>query len=134
MSRDPKTYDKLSTERPLEQETSPRAYVAGSLSANEAPTVTLRRLRDEAEIHAISVALEKTRWNRKRAAELLRISYRGLLYKIRQHNITSTTVSRLASLLGTTSANGGEETNTASGITNESGLSSGFAENTSKLR
>jgi hypothetical protein len=33
-------------------------------------------------------ALEETRWNRKRATRLLGISYRGLLYKIRQHGIT----------------------------------------------
>lgn len=49
---------------------------------------SLRVLRAEAEVHAISRALEYTGWNRKRAAQILRISYRGLLYKIRQHNIT----------------------------------------------
>jgi len=52
------------------------------------PDSSLRSFRVEAEIHAISRALEHTRWNRKRAAQLLRISYRSLLYKIRQHNIT----------------------------------------------
>ena len=50
--------------------------------------VTLRTLRAETEMQAISQALEETGWNRKRAAQLLSISYRGLLYKIRQHNIT----------------------------------------------
>jgi DNA-binding NtrC family response regulator len=50
--------------------------------------VTLRTLRAETEMQAISHALEQTGWNRKRAAKLLSISYRGLLYKIRQHNIT----------------------------------------------
>lgn len=49
---------------------------------------SLRSFRDEAEIHAISNALKQTGWNRKRAAQLLSISYRGLLYKIRRHNIT----------------------------------------------
>jgi transcriptional regulator with GAF, ATPase, and Fis domain len=49
---------------------------------------SLRSFRDEAEIHAISSALKQTGWNRKRAAQLLAISYRGLLYKIRRHNIT----------------------------------------------
>ena len=48
---------------------------------------SLRSFRDEAEIHAISNALKRTGWNRKRAAQLLSISYRGLLYKIRRHNI-----------------------------------------------
>jgi DNA-binding NtrC family response regulator len=50
----------------------------------------LRELRTEAEVHAISRALEYAGWNRRRAAELLCISYRGLLYKIRQYNITAT--------------------------------------------
>jgi len=52
------------------------------------PESSLRSFRDEAEIHAISSALRQTGWNRKRAAQLLSISYRGLLYKIRRHNIT----------------------------------------------
>lgn len=52
--------------------------------------LSLRSFRDEAEIHAINIALEQTGWNRKRAAKLLSISYRGLLYKIRRHNITPT--------------------------------------------
>jgi two-component system response regulator AtoC len=52
----------------------------------------LRTLKDETELHAITRALEETHWNRKRAARLLKISYRGLLYKIRQHGITRTTM------------------------------------------
>lgn len=57
-------------------------------SAPSGARVTLRTLRAEAETQAISQALRQTGWNRKRAAQLLSISYRGLLYKIRQHNIT----------------------------------------------
>jgi DNA-binding NtrC family response regulator len=49
---------------------------------------SLRSLRVEAEINAISRTLEHTGWNRRRAAQLLSISYRGILYKIRQHNLT----------------------------------------------
>lgn len=56
--------------------------------ASSVPESSLRSFRDEAEIHAISSALKQTGWNRKRAARLLSISYRGLLYKIRRHNIT----------------------------------------------
>jgi len=48
----------------------------------------VRNLKVEAEIPAITKALAETNWNRKRAAQLLNISYRGLLYKIRQHGIT----------------------------------------------
>jgi DNA-binding NtrC family response regulator len=48
---------------------------------------TLRSMRAAAEILAIRQALQETGWNRKRAAQLLSISYRGLLYKLRQHSI-----------------------------------------------
>jgi DNA-binding NtrC family response regulator len=51
---------------------------------------TLRRVLDEAEAQVIQRALQYTGWNRKRAAGLLKISYRGLLYKIRRHNLTPT--------------------------------------------
>jgi|HubBroStandDraft_6_1064221.scaffolds.fasta_scaffold246990_2 DNA-binding NtrC family response regulator len=50
--------------------------------------LSLRNFRNEAEVHAIHSALAQTGWNRKRAAKLLSISYRCLLYKIRRHNIT----------------------------------------------
>lgn len=52
--------------------------------------LSLRSFRNEAEIHAINFALRQTGWNRKRAARLLSISYRSLLYKIRRHNIAPT--------------------------------------------
>ena len=38
----------------------------------------------QAERDLISLALERTRWNRKRAARDLQISYKSLLYKIKQ--------------------------------------------------
>jgi len=41
----------------------------------------------EAESSAISEALTHTHWNRKRAAELLGISYKALLYKIKQYGL-----------------------------------------------
>jgi transcriptional regulator with PAS, ATPase and Fis domain len=46
-----------------------------------------RSAKDEAEGEAIRQALEQTNWNRKRAATLLQISYKALLYKIRQYGI-----------------------------------------------
>jgi transcriptional regulator with PAS, ATPase and Fis domain len=48
---------------------------------------TLRRMKAQMELLAIGRALSLTRWNRKQAAKLLKISYRSLLYKIRQHNL-----------------------------------------------
>ena len=60
----------------------------GSAEHGQGNPPSLRSLRVEAEIYAISRTLEYTGWNRRRAAQLLSISYRGILYKIRQHNLT----------------------------------------------
>jgi DNA-binding NtrC family response regulator len=46
-----------------------------------------RGAKDEAEAAAITQALDQTNWNRKQAAILLKISYKALLYKIRQYGI-----------------------------------------------
>jgi DNA-binding NtrC family response regulator len=66
--------------------TKVRGKEMGNGNAEKPPS--LRSLRVEAEIYAISKTLEYTGWNRRRAAQLLSISYRGILYKIRQHNLT----------------------------------------------
>jgi two-component system response regulator AtoC len=47
----------------------------------------VRGLKDEAEMEAIANALEKTNWSRKEAARLLGISYKALLYKMRQFKL-----------------------------------------------
>ncbi len=49
-----------------------------------------RNAKDGAEAEAIARALEETNWNRKQAAALLKISYKALLYKIRQYGIAQT--------------------------------------------
>ena len=49
----------------------------------------VRSLKDEAEMEAIADALEKTNWCRKDAAKMLGISYKALLYKMRQFNLDS---------------------------------------------
>jgi DNA-binding NtrC family response regulator len=46
-----------------------------------------RYAKGEAERGAIAQALEQTHWNRKAAARLLNISYRGLLYKIQEYRL-----------------------------------------------
>jgi two-component system, NtrC family, response regulator AtoC len=46
-----------------------------------------RNAKGEAERIAIAHALEQTHWNRKAAARLLNISYRGLLYKIQEYRL-----------------------------------------------
>ncbi len=47
----------------------------------------VRGLKEDAELEAIARALDKTNWNRKQAAVELRISYKALLYKIKQYGI-----------------------------------------------
>ena len=47
-----------------------------------------RSARENAEAHAIIRALQQTNWNRRQAAEQLKISYKALLYKIREYEIT----------------------------------------------
>jgi two-component system response regulator AtoC len=67
------------------QRTSPRDE---SLPPREQGLKALvRGLKDEAEMEAIADALEKTRWCRKDAAKMLGISYKALLYKMRQFNL-----------------------------------------------
>jgi len=71
---------------------------AGQNVVNEVPAVApkskpqdlkslVRSLKDEAEAEAISRTLNETKWNRKEAARKLNISYKALLYKIRQFNL-----------------------------------------------
>jgi DNA-binding NtrC family response regulator len=47
----------------------------------------LRNLKGGAESAAIAQTLEGTGWNRKAAASDLQISYKALLYKIKQYNL-----------------------------------------------
>lgn len=63
--------------------------VSDSIGNGDEPIASLRSVRAETEVKAILAALKRTGWNRKQAARLLSISYRGLLYKIRQHKLES---------------------------------------------
>jgi len=46
-----------------------------------------KKAAEEAERKIIQNALQETHWNRKRAAQLLRVSYKALLYKIQKYHI-----------------------------------------------
>ena len=72
---------------------SPEAARAASAKAHETGDLKMlvRSIKDEAEHDAISHALKRTKWNRKEAARLLNISYKALLYKIRQYNLDQQT-------------------------------------------
>jgi len=72
-----------------------RGGIAGASTPSPAPSKTsdgdlkslVRGLKDKAEIKAISEALQRTNWNRKAASRLLNISYKALLYKIREYGL-----------------------------------------------
>jgi two-component system response regulator AtoC len=69
------------------QRTAPRAE--STAPKDMGLKALVRGLKDEAEMEAIAEALEKTRWCRKDAAKMLGISYKALLYKMRQFNLDS---------------------------------------------
>ena len=48
-----------------------------------ASSLTLNHLKQVAENRLIRKVLERTRWNRKEAAQILQISYKALLYKMK---------------------------------------------------
>jgi DNA-binding NtrC family response regulator len=60
----------------------------------------VQSVKSEAEKNAISAALEKTGWNRKAAARLLKVSYRTLLYKIEQFQMRAPDASLIAGNAG----------------------------------
>jgi two-component system, NtrC family, response regulator AtoC len=66
-------------------------FARADVRANEEKSslkVLVRNAKGETERNAIEQALEQTHWNRKAAAHLLHISYRGLLYKIQEYRLS----------------------------------------------
>jgi len=93
-----KRYLVLGDETLAASELQPRSDGGGGLHADNRNTAGVadsagglkslsRNAKDGAEAEAIARALEETNWNRKQAAALLQISYKALLYKIRQYGI-----------------------------------------------
>jgi DNA-binding NtrC family response regulator len=63
------------------------AQNADGFDGNSGLKHLVRNLKDGAESAAIARSLEATGWNRKAAASDLQISYKALLYKIKQYNL-----------------------------------------------
>ncbi|MGC1424504.1 MAG: sigma-54 dependent transcriptional regulator [Terracidiphilus sp.] len=61
--------------------------VPAPLNENAGMRSVVRDMKDRAEALMIKDALEVSGWNRRHAAKYLNISYRGLLYKIQQHQL-----------------------------------------------
>ena len=76
------------------QRTSPRQESV--VPTEQGLKALVRGLKDEAEMEAIADALEKTRWCRKDAARMLGISYKALLYKMRQFKLDTPRTRKVA--------------------------------------
>jgi two-component system, NtrC family, response regulator AtoC len=101
------------------QRTSPRQEPA--VPREQGLKALVRGLKDEAEMEAIADALEKTRWCRKDAAKMLGISYKALLYKMRQFNLDTPRARRSSAdkSAGTAGGTGTEETAPVGATRNE---------------
>ena len=71
-------------------QTSSFGHSGNGGSDSESLRSLLRSVKSEAERNAIALALEKTGWNRKAAARLLKVSYRTILYKIDHYHMIPT--------------------------------------------
>lgn len=69
----------------------PAPTPASTVTATSSPDLKsmVRGLKDQAEMQAIRETLAETKWNRRIAATRLNISYKALLYKIRQYNLSA---------------------------------------------
>jgi two-component system, NtrC family, response regulator AtoC len=87
-----RTPDSLARE--LHAKSSRRALLSSGATEIQEPCETseeaspileqVTRAKEQAETDAIMAALNSTRWNRKRAAALLKIDYKALLYKMKK--------------------------------------------------
>jgi len=86
-------YVLIGPEAAIIPESSKRRTAAAQASPDEANTVSLKRVAKEAirdmERNLILEALRANQWNRRRAAVALKISYRALIYKIRDAGLIS---------------------------------------------
>jgi two-component system, NtrC family, response regulator AtoC len=71
----------MTSETTISRSSSETGSVSGSLKS------LVHTVKLEAEQKAIAAALERTGWNRKAAARLLKVSYRTILYKIEQYHM-----------------------------------------------
>src|SRR6202789_1753197 len=84
----------LGEERSIVEELLPSTVYQGAASVTqEAPSgaglkAMVRSLKGDAESTAIAQVLEGVGWNRKAAANDLQISYKALLYKIKQYDLS----------------------------------------------
>jgi two-component system response regulator AtoC len=86
----------LADEKAILDELTPSVAYQGAAAGSTAPDASsgaglkamVRNLKGDAESTAIAQVLEGTGWNRKAAANDLQISYKALLYKIKQYDLS----------------------------------------------
>lgn len=86
-----------------------RSANGGADEASSGLRSLVQSVKGEAERNAITAALEETRWNRKAAARLLKVSYRTLLYKIQQYHMSPPATYLSSFLAGNGLKNNGHE-------------------------
>ncbi|MFQ6002188.1 MAG: helix-turn-helix domain-containing protein, partial [Candidatus Zixiibacteriota bacterium] len=68
------------------------SYATPATVSDRGKSYSLKKRVGDAVAHEekslISEVLGKTNWNRRKAAQLLEISYRSLLYKIKEYQLT----------------------------------------------
>lgn len=90
-------YVLMGTEAMLTREPASSGATSASRPSTRSEGAPLKQIAKEAvremERNLILTALKDNRWNRRKAAEVLEISYRALIYKIREAGINSRKVS-----------------------------------------
>ena len=90
--RDPQLISRDLTERATRKSLTTVPSIGGTMETVpvSAPILEqVRRAKHQAETEAILAALTSTQWNRKKAASLLKIDYKALLYKMKKLGIES---------------------------------------------
>jgi two-component system, NtrC family, response regulator AtoC len=77
---------RIARQRSYEQ-LQPTAASSDSRTGNKTILEQVHKAKNEAETAAIITALDTTHWNRKRAAMLLKLDYKALLYKMKKLGI-----------------------------------------------
>jgi len=102
----------LGVEAEPPHEVPDRRPIDFSVQVREDGTIPLKRIAKDAaremERHLILEVLNANHWNRRRTAQILDISYRALIYKIREAGLSTKTDRRNATSLGDAASNSPE--------------------------
>jgi len=83
-------YDLLETKPSVDDPLGPLPPVAGDEDGTLSLKKRVSRAVEREERRLISEVLRRTNWNRRKASKILEISYRSLLYKIKEYRLNET--------------------------------------------